>query len=120
MSQHGARLQSHNNELVQYVEDLRSHRHELDNVISGLEANRNDMDAQMDQLQGQMYQLEEELQGKYELRTELVKTLETAEDAYESIVETSQSLVNSLKRDSALLMKATGSGKSSPRKNAKK
>ncbi len=97
MSHQGAALQNFNNELVKCVEDLCSKRDDLHKQIINEEDEKMKIENEIRQLTERLSKVNESLAKKMAVRSELDKTISETETAYMKILETSQTLLNSVK-----------------------
>lgn len=97
MSHQGAALQSYNNELVKCIEDLCSKRDELHRQISQEEDEKQKLQNDIRILTERLAKINESLSKKIASRNEFDKTIAETEGAYMKILETSQTLLNSVK-----------------------
>lgn len=97
MSHQGAALQNFNNELVKCVEDLCSKRDDLHKQIINEEDEKMKIENEIRQLTERLAKINESLAKKMAVRSELDKTISETETAYMKILETSQTLLNSVK-----------------------
>merc|ERR1712083_696549 len=95
MASQGSTLQGYNNELVKSVEDLREKREELNRQI------QKELSILTDRLQ----KINESLVRKTQARSEYDKTIQETEAAYMKILESSQTLLHVLKRETVNLTK---------------
>ncbi|XP_077331928.1 microtubule nucleation factor SSNA1 [Lithobates pipiens] len=107
MSQQGAALQTYNNELVKCIEDLCSKRDELNRQVQQEEEEKNKLQNDIRILTEKLSRVNESLAKKMASRTEFDKTIAETQAAYMKILESSQTLLNVLKRESGNLGKAT-------------
>eukprot|EP00002_Diphylleia_rotans_P039870 TRINITY_DN9357_c0_g1_i1.p1 TRINITY_DN9357_c0_g1~~TRINITY_DN9357_c0_g1_i1.p1 ORF type:complete len:111 (+),score=28.63 TRINITY_DN9357_c0_g1_i1:62-394(+) len=105
MSQQGATLQNYNNELVRCLEELRTRREEVHRQILREEDERNKIQNDIRILTERLNKANESLSRKISARSEYDRTIVETEAAYNKILESSQTLLNLLKRDSAHLMR---------------
>eukprot|EP00049_Salpingoeca_infusionum_P019156 m.360485 g.360485 ORF g.360485 m.360485 type:complete len:112 (+) comp19059_c0_seq1:66-401(+) len=103
MSQQGATLQSYNNELVKCIESLRRKREEVHTQILAEEEEKLRVQTDLHILTERLARLTDSLNKKIATRNEYDKTIAETEDAFVKIVESSQSLLQVLKRDSVSL-----------------
>lgn len=103
MSQQGAALQSYNNELVKCIEDLCSKRDELHRSIVQEEEEKQKLQNDIRVLTERLSKVNESLAKKMASRNEFDKTIAETEAAYMKILESSQTLLNVLKRESQSL-----------------
>ncbi|XP_067940909.1 microtubule nucleation factor SSNA1-like [Watersipora subatra] len=103
MSQQGAALQSYNNELVKCIEDLCAKRDELhrQTIVEEEEKSRIQNDIRI--LTERLAKVNESLAKKMAQRNEFDKTIAETEAAYMKILESSQTLLNVLKKESTTL-----------------
>ncbi|XP_040180542.1 Sjoegren syndrome nuclear autoantigen 1 [Rana temporaria] len=107
MSQQGAALQTYNNELVKCIEDLCSKRDELNRQVQQEEEEKNKLQNDIRILTEKLSTVNESLAKKMASRTEFDKTIAETQAAYMKILESSQTLLNVLKREAGNLGKAT-------------
>ncbi|XP_076454552.1 microtubule nucleation factor SSNA1-like [Babylonia areolata] len=100
MSQQGAALQSYNNELVKCIEELCSKRDELHRTILQEEEEKQKLQNDIRVLTERLAKVNESLAKKMASRNEFDKTIAETEAAYMKILESSQTLLNLLKRES--------------------
>eukprot|EP00730_Choanoeca_flexa_P000605 TRINITY_DN10265_c0_g1_i1.p2 TRINITY_DN10265_c0_g1~~TRINITY_DN10265_c0_g1_i1.p2 ORF type:complete len:110 (+),score=12.21 TRINITY_DN10265_c0_g1_i1:1133-1462(+) len=103
MSQQGATLQAYNSELVKCIEDLRKKREELHAQILAEEEEKLAVQNDLHILTERLTRITDSLNKKYATRTEYDRTIADTEGAYMKILESSQSLLQVLKRDSFTL-----------------
>lgn len=97
MSHQGAALQSYNNELVKCIEDLCSKRDELHRHILNEEEEKQKLQSDIRTLTERLAKVNESIAKKMTARNEFDKTISETEAAYMKILETSQTLLNSVK-----------------------
>ncbi|XP_072286380.1 microtubule nucleation factor SSNA1 [Pyxicephalus adspersus] len=107
MSQQGAALQTYNNELVKCIEDLCGKRDELNRQIQLEEEEKNKLQNDIRILTEKLSRVNESLAKKMASRKEFDKTISETQAAYMKILESSQILLNVLKREAGNLGKAT-------------
>lgn len=123
MAQQGAALQNYNNELVkckfsfwqisfqtfkfkfQGIEDLCSKRDDLQRQIMAEEEEKHKLQNDIRVLSEKLAKVNENLAKKISARNEFDKTIAETESAYMKILESSQTLLNVLKRESNSLKK---------------
>lgn len=103
MSQQGAALQSYNNELVKCIEELCSKRDELHRQILEEEEEKRKIQNDLRILTERLSKVNENLSKKTASRSEFDKTIAETEAAYMKILESSQTLLNVLKKETATL-----------------
>ena len=97
MSQQGAALQNFNNELVKCVEDLCSKRDDLHKQVLQEEEEKHRIETELRSMSERLAKINESLAKKMAVRNELDRTIAETETAYMKILETSQTLLNSVK-----------------------
>ena len=97
MSQQGAALQSFNNELVKCVEDLRQKREDLSKQIDQETRDKEAIEEEVRNLTDKLAKVNENLAKKMRVRGELDEAIAETEQAYRKILETSQTLLNSVR-----------------------
>eukprot|EP00927_Polykrikos_kofoidii_P076402 TRINITY_DN7344_c0_g1_i1.p1 TRINITY_DN7344_c0_g1~~TRINITY_DN7344_c0_g1_i1.p1 ORF type:complete len:130 (-),score=42.33 TRINITY_DN7344_c0_g1_i1:272-607(-) len=105
MSSQGATLQNYNNELVKSIEDLREKREELNRQILKEEEDKAKIQKELSILTDRLQKLNESLVRKTQARNEYDKTIQETEGAYMKILESSQTLLHVLKRETVNLTK---------------
>mmetsp|Transcript_28310 Transcript_28310/g.37788 ORF Transcript_28310/g.37788 Transcript_28310/m.37788 type:complete len:112 (+) Transcript_28310:70-405(+) len=105
MAKQGTTLQSYNNELVKCIEDLREKREEVNRQILREEEEKAKIQRELSRLTERLSKLNEGLQRKLQARAEFDQTIAETEAAYLKILESSQTLLSVLKRESASLVK---------------
>ncbi|XP_036596949.1 Sjoegren syndrome nuclear autoantigen 1 homolog [Trichosurus vulpecula] len=106
MSQQGAALQNYNNELVKCIEELCQKREELCRQIQQEEDEKQRLQGEVRQLTEKLAQVNENLARKIASQNEFDRTIAETEAAYLKILESSQTLLNVLKREAGNLSKA--------------
>lgn len=99
MTQQGAVLQSYNNELVKYLEDLSMHREELNKQIKQAEEERNEIQNAIQIRTKQLECVHESLTRKTAAQQELDQILAETEMAYEKILGSCRMLLNVLRME---------------------
>ena len=108
MAQEGATLQNYNNELVTCIEDLRSKREEVNKSIAADEEEKAKIQNDLRILTERLSRLNDNLARKIASRNEYDKTIQETEAAYMKILESSQTLLHVLKRETVNLTKKKG------------
>jgi len=106
MAQQGAALQNYNNGLVKSLEELCERRQKLQKEIEKEQREKQILDDQLAQLNSKIKNLDASLSKKNDIKNEYDKTIRETEAAYMKILESSQVLLNVVKRDSVSLQKA--------------
>ncbi|RHY93596.1 hypothetical protein DYB37_002387 [Aphanomyces astaci] len=101
MAQQGATLQNYNNELVKCIEDLREKREEVNRSILKEEEEK----AKIQKVMELERLINETLARKSQARNEYDRTIQETEAAYMKILESSQTLLHVLKRETVQLTK---------------
>ena len=99
MAQQGATLQNYNNELVKCIEDLREKREEVNRQILKEEEEKAKIQKDLSLLTDRLSKINESLARKVQARNEYDKTIQETEAAYMKILESSQTLLHVLKRE---------------------
>ncbi|XP_032993619.1 Sjoegren syndrome nuclear autoantigen 1 [Lacerta agilis] len=107
MTQQGAALQSYNNELVKCIEDLSLKRDELSKQIRQEEEEKGKLQNDIRILTDKLSRVNESLARKMASRNEFDRTIAETEAAYMKILESSQTLLNVLRKEANNLAKAT-------------
>eukprot|EP00936_MAST-01D_sp_MAST-1D-sp1_P002085 g2085.t1 len=113
MAQQGATLQNYNNELVKCtfandypcIEDLREKREEVNRQILKEEEEKAKIQKDLSILTDRLSKINESLARKVQARNEYDKTIQETEAAYMKILESSQTLLHVLKRETVNLTK---------------
>merc|ERR1712137_1175433 len=105
MAHQGATLQNYNNELVKCLEDLREKREALNKTILKEEKQKADIQRKLSQLTEQLHRINDSLAAKTRARNDYDTTIQETEAAYMKILESSQTLLHVLKRESVNLVK---------------
>lgn len=99
--------QNYNAELLKSIEDVREKREELTRQIEKDEANKVEIQNELSILTDRLTKLNENLARKIQTRNEYNKIIQETEAAYIKILESSQTLLDVLKRESHSLDKKT-------------
>merc|ERR1712126_202902 len=97
MAEHGAQLQTYNNELVKCIEDLCQKRDEVSKEIKVDEAEKDKLEHDIAILHERLQKVNSQLAKKIQVREEYERTIAETEGAYSKILETSQTLLNNVK-----------------------
>lgn len=103
MSQQGAVLQGYNNELIKCLEDLSDKRDRLHKEILEEEEEKQHIQNDIRILTERLAQVNESLARKIAARNDFDQTIAETKAAYKKIMESSQSLLHVLKRESGQL-----------------
>ena len=105
MAGQGASLQNYNNELVKCIEDLRERREELSRTILRDEEAKAKIQQDLAIFTKRLAEINEELAKKHQAKNEFDRTIQETEAAYMKILESSQTLLSVLKRETVQLTK---------------
>ena len=105
MAAQGATLQNCNNELVKCIEDLRENREEINRQILKEEEEKAKIQSDLNILTDRLSSINENLAKKIQARNEYDITIQSAEEAYMKILETSQLLLQVLRLETVKLTK---------------
>mmetsp|Transcript_11839 Transcript_11839/g.35001 ORF Transcript_11839/g.35001 Transcript_11839/m.35001 type:complete len:112 (+) Transcript_11839:59-394(+) len=105
MAQAGATLQNYNNDLVRCIEELREKREELNRSVAADEEEKAKIQNDLRILTERLARINDNLARKIASRNEYDKTIQETEAAYAKIMESSQTLLHVLKRESVNLQK---------------
>jgi|Transcript_786 sjoegren syndrome nuclear autoantigen 1 len=105
MAGQGASLQNYNNELVKCIEDLREKREEINRQILKEEEEKAKIQRDLSILTDRLSSINENLAKKIQARNEYDRTIQETEAAYMKILESSQTLLQVLKRETVSLSK---------------
>lgn len=105
MAAQGAALQNHNNELVKCIEDLREKREQILKQIQDEENEKAKIQQELAALTQRLARINESLTKKVDTKNEYDKVIQETEAAYLKILESSQTLLTVLKRESINIQK---------------
>lgn len=105
MASHGASLQNFNNQLVTHFEELKEKREIINQEIAKEEEQKAQLQKEIALLTERLHQVNESLNKKLVTKQEYDRTLSETESAYMKILESSQTLLHVLKRESLNLSK---------------
>ena len=105
MATQGASLQTYNNELVNCVQDLRDRRDEVNRQILREEEDKAKIQLDLNMLTDRMSWINETLASKINANNEYDRTIQETEAAYMKILESSNMLLQVLKRETTNLTK---------------
>ena len=103
MAEQGAALQTYNNELVKCLDELCEKRSILQKEIDKEEQEKFALETQHKNIQDKLTRTNTKLNDKYATKKEYDKLISESEQAYVKILESSQVLLNVVKRDAASL-----------------
>ncbi|KAF4675390.1 syndrome nuclear autoantigen 1 [Perkinsus chesapeaki] len=98
-------MENYNSELVKCIEDLREKREELNRQILKEEEDKGKIQKELAVLTDRLQRINESLVRKTQARNEYDKTIQETEAAYMKILESSQTLLHVLKRETVNLTK---------------
>ncbi len=98
-------MQNYNNELVKCIEDLREKREEINRQILKDEEEKAKIQRDLSVLTDRLSKINETLARKIQARNEYDRTIQETEAAYMKILESSQTLLQVLKRETVTLVK---------------
>ncbi len=110
MTQQGAALQTYNNELVKCLEELCTRRNSLQREINEEEQQKQSLVAKLNEIQAKLLKVDASLKSKLEQRDRFDRTITESEQAYVKILESSQVLLNVVKKESRQLQQAKEGG----------
>lgn len=105
MAAQGAALQNHNNELVKCIEDLKEKREQILKQIQDEENEKQKIQQELAALTQRLSRINESLARKMDAKNEYDKVILETEAAYLKILESSQTLLTVLKRESVNIQK---------------
>ncbi|KAF2896983.1 hypothetical protein ILUMI_09190 [Ignelater luminosus] len=94
MSEHGAALQTYNQELVKCLEQLKVKRNELQDIINQEENEKTILERNLKVLQEKLTKVNTTLQQHHRLRDSYNQTIKDTENGFKKILESSQTLLN--------------------------
>mmetsp|Transcript_4482 Transcript_4482/g.7485 ORF Transcript_4482/g.7485 Transcript_4482/m.7485 type:complete len:115 (+) Transcript_4482:157-501(+) len=100
-------FQNYNSDLVKCLQELRQKRDVVTAELSNEERQKLRIQQQLQQLTQQLHGLNESIDHKKQTRVDYDKTIEETEAAYMKILESSQTLLHVLKRETQNLNKPT-------------
>lgn len=103
MATQGGSLQTYNNELVSCIEDLRERKDAINRQVLREEEDKAKIQLDLNLLTDRLAWINEELAGKIQSNNEYDRTIQETEAAYMKILESSQSLLQVLKRETTHL-----------------
>eukprot|EP01066_Platyproteum_vivax_P003542 Platyproteum_vivax@DN14477_c0_g1_i1.p1 len=99
MPQQSGSLQNYNNELVKCIEDLRERREEVHRQILKEDEEKQKIQKEISILTDRLTKINDNLVRKTQARNEFDKTIQETEAAYMKIMESSQTLLHVLKKE---------------------
>ncbi|XP_066586333.1 microtubule nucleation factor SSNA1-like isoform X2 [Prorops nasuta] len=103
MSQHGATLQTYNQELVKCLEDMKLRRSELQTQIDSQEDEKNSLQKEIEKMSLRLARINESLSKRIAIRNDYDRAIAETEQAYMKILESSQILLNMVKKEASCL-----------------
>jgi len=101
----GGSLQNYNNDLVSCLQELRQKRETVSKEIISEEREKSRIQKQLAELTEQLQRLNMSISKKTQSRNDYDKTIQETEAAYMKILESSQTLLHVLKRETQNLNK---------------
>ena len=105
MQQNQGSLQNYNNGLVACLQELRQKREQVHKEVLSEEREKERIQKQLADLTQQLHRLNGSIQHKTQSRNDFDKTIQETEAAYMKILESSQTLLHVLKRETHNLTK---------------
>ena len=99
MAEQGAAIQSYNNEVVRGLQQLEQQRRQLQAQIDEDERERLELEAQRKAVEAKLCSVNAALQDKLDKREKYDKAIQESRKAHQSIMESSQVLLNVVKKD---------------------
>ena len=96
-------LQSFNNELVKGLETLRENRFAIASELEAKEATKLDLANELEIIQRKLDDLNKDMARKYTIKNEYERLIAETEDAYLKIVDSSQTLLEIMHKQSSNL-----------------
>ncbi|CAD7088550.1 unnamed protein product [Hermetia illucens] len=103
MSEHGAVLQSYNQELVKHIENLKSQKEKIGQAIEAQEQERVKLIDKIQEMNARLKSVTASLEEKKRIWAECDKTLEQAEMGLSKIIESSQVLLSLVQQETGTL-----------------
>ena len=97
--QQGAAIQSYNNEVVRCLQQLELQRRELQSQIDADEREKAELEAKRQAVEAKLCSVNAALEDKLEKREKYDKAIQESRKAHQSIMESSQVLLNVVKKD---------------------
>lgn len=111
MAAQGASMQNYNNQLISVLEELKDQRDELNSAILKEEEEKSALQREISLLTERLARVNDSLSRKSQARAEYDRTIAETESAYMKILESSQTLLHVLRRESIALSKKGSDGK---------
>jgi len=105
MAAQGASLQTYNNELVKCIEDLRRKRDDVHRDITEQEQIKAKIQQDLALMTKRLGEINEDLAKNLQAKSEYDRTIQETETAYMKILQSSQTLLEVLKRETTTLTK---------------
>lgn len=103
MSQHGAALQTYNQELVKCLEEMKYRRVELQKQIESQEEEKKNLQVEIERMSHKLTKLNDGLVKRIAVRNEYDRTITDTETAFVKILEASQLLLSTVKQEATTL-----------------
>merc|ERR1712096_59058 len=101
----GGSLQNYNNDLVGCLQEVRQRRELVHKEITHQESEKSRIEKELQVMQEQVRRLHDSIECKKQSRNDYDKTIGETEAAYMKILESSQTLLHVLKRETQNLIK---------------
>eukprot|EP01134_Creolimax_fragrantissima_P002978 CFRG2978T1 len=98
MSKHAAALQAYNNDLVKGISEIKERRRKLEKEVEKDQAESDELHAELAILTGKIDVVKARLDAKQRKLDDVDKKIKQTEGAYLKIIESSQTLLEVLKR----------------------
>lgn len=105
MSEHGATLQTFNQELVKSLEELKQRRKELSHIIYHQQTQKETLEQQIKSLQDDLTIVNSKLNESNKLKSSYDQVINETEEGYKKILDTSQALLSAIQLESTRLSK---------------
>lgn len=105
MSEHGATLQTFNQELVKSLEELKQRRKELSHTIYQQQTQKETLEQQIKSLQDDLTIVNSKLTESNKLKSSYDQVINETEEGYKKILDTSQALLSAIQLESSRLSK---------------
>jgi len=104
MGEQGAALQKFNQELVKCIEEIKIKRAELMTEIERDEKVKTELEKELANIEARLKAINSSLEKKYTLKQQYDRTVTSSEAAYMKILESSQALLDMVRRESEVLL----------------
>ena len=104
MSKRGEVLQNYNTDLVKLIEELKHKRENTDMLIQENKEKKTELEEELSKLKTELEEVNKSLATKEGLRKSLLSAIQKTEQAYMHILDSSLTLLNSVKEENATLV----------------